>query len=163
MKIDRIGGRGSRLGLGIVSGCAAGTLLVACGADPSESPASRTDIGPLEARVSMLGDLTEVSWASGDLSDQRVPGPNTYWLRGTGILRAEDAAALRSRPNMEKADLPEVIADAPHVDVNCRKWVHSADLDTELSAHATKGFWNVQVYVCEDEDLIGFNLEGGSN
>lgn len=57
----------------------------------------RTDSAPLTTRYAVLGTPRAVTWLSGTVGDDRVPGPTTYWIDAVVVLAPSTAADLRSR------------------------------------------------------------------
>ena len=46
----------------------------------------RTDSDPLTKRYAVLGTPRGVTWVSGTVGDERVPGPSTYWIDAVVVL-----------------------------------------------------------------------------
>lgn len=92
-----------------VAAVVAAVGLAACsGASPAPAPTAtihknapsgglRTDSDPLTKRYAVLGTPRGVTWVSGTVGDERVPGPSTYWIDAVVVLAPSTAADLRSR------------------------------------------------------------------
>ncbi|WP_133055496.1 hypothetical protein [Mycolicibacter terrae] len=76
----------------------------------------RHDLEPLTKRFPALGSPVAVSWVSGDMGDQRVPGPSTYWLDSIVELKSTTVADLKARyhpaPTTVPPDVWETLAGA---------------------------------------------------
>ncbi|MCS5715706.1 hypothetical protein NVV95_14240 [Herbiconiux sp. CPCC 205716] len=83
----------------------------------------RTDLEPLTSRFPLLADAESVTWMSGTLGDDSVPGPSTYWIDAVVTLPAADAEKLAAdtQPAPATADpvvesgLEAALPDGPYL------------------------------------------------
>lgn len=146
--------RGAVLGMLLMAGAGLGS---ACGApQPEATPAPktgtgelRTDPAPLLERFPVLDGVTDVTWMSGTLGDDSLPGPSTYWIDAVVTLPPGQAGEWRDSLALTAADEPpEVVPDL--ADFLPPDVVTSDELDREFAMAG----WQVEAYLEDSGDRL---------
>ncbi len=120
--------------------------------------AVRTDPEPITRRFAALGKPQAVSWQSGILGDERVPGPSSYWIDAVVTLEPQTARKLRTSGALTPIDAPAVTKTL-HGAVPSGPWLGGTDLDRVVSG----GGFSARTVIARDADVIVLIAEGSSN
>lgn len=137
---------------------AKGTTVAPSATHTKPNGAVRTDPEPITRRFAALGKPLTVSWQSGILGDERMPGPSSYWIDAIATLEPQTARKLRSSGALTPIDGPGV-TEALHSAVPPGPWLGGAELDRVVSG----GGFGAHTYIARDTDVIVLIAEGGSN
>lgn len=76
------------------AGAVVAAALVGC-SPTSPAPVStvRTEVAPIQKRVTNIGDRFTVRWVGGIRGNERIPGPNAAWL--DAVISVDDEATVR--------------------------------------------------------------------
>ncbi|MDP0399838.1 hypothetical protein [Tsukamurella strandjordii] len=103
---------------GVVATAMMAGSVLSCGS-PSPAPQAeptvvRKDKEPISKRIKNIGENYVVRWVSGSFTNERIPGPNSYWLDASITLRDDEVAsglraAAGSPVGHETPDVPAEI------------------------------------------------------
>lgn len=105
----------------------------------------RHDVEPLVTRIPTLEGVTDVTWFSGRLGDDGVPGPSLYWIDAVVVLPEPAAEELRASLDLSPAGTaPDVVAElVPHLPAG--PVLTGRELDEAFS----RGGWRTTAYLSE--------------
>ena len=115
----------------------------------------RTDTEPIATRVPQLGDDFTVTWFGGVASDDRAPGPSTYWVEAI-VTPAGGVSELVGDEELSPGT-PQV-GDALAAIIPDCAWVRSDAIDESWGLPE----WETHVWMCLESDELVVTLLGGN-
>ncbi|MCL2490723.1 MAG: hypothetical protein FWF36_08420, partial [Propionibacteriaceae bacterium] len=114
---------------------------------------------PLTKRFPLLGSPVAAIWYSGQMGDDSIPGPTTYWIDAVVTLTPGAAAEIEAGYDLHiTTDVPDVV-EALRADVPGDLWT-SDSLAAALLKDGDAQSWTVKAYFSPTAGQIVLSARG---
>lgn len=141
---------------------ALGCLVAGCGGqtyaeqqrDRIEAATPRTDLEPILKRWPQLGGMQQAHWVGGVLTDERTPGPNSYFVEAAVVLSPADITRLTSQYHFGPGARPDPPASLRPF-VRDGAWLRNQEADQAFSSEMASS-----IYVQPESSTVYVSAKG---